>query len=159
MRQHEATATLLKELAPSASLIHLSCHGMFNPNEPLASSIQLADGNFTAYQWLQLGLQADLVTLSACQTGMSDIRPGDDLVGLMRAILFAGASSLLMTLWSVNARSTLQWMLTFYENIWDDQGLQKLDKAKAFQLATLALKRKYPDPYFWAPFKLIGNYL
>lgn len=153
-----AIGSVLREQGQSARLLHLSCHGAFDEEDPLSSGIALADGKFSARDWLQLGLQADLVTLSACQTGISKLRPGDDLVGLMRAVLFAGASSLLTSLWSVDVRSTHDWMLKFYENIWSD-GRQKIaNKIDAFKQATLELQNEYADPYFWAPFVLVGNF-
>jgi CHAT domain-containing protein len=149
----------LKELGPSARIIHLACHGEFIQENPLGSYIFLADGPFTARDWAGLRLQADLVTLSACETGVSNIRPGGDPEGLMRAILFAGASSLLTTLWSVKSSTTFQWMLKFYENSWDENGLQIANKADAFRKATLTLRESYSEPYYWAPFMLVGNYL
>lgn len=116
----------------------------------------LTDGTFTARDWLQLRLQADLVTLSACRVGISKIRPGDDLVGLTRSILFAGASSLLMTLWSVNSEKTYDWMLLFYKNLpQNDNPARKID---AVRNATLALREENKDPYYWAPFVLIGHH-
>ncbi|HID30527.1 MAG TPA: CHAT domain-containing protein [Desulfobacterales bacterium] len=154
----DANAEMLRKHGESARLIHLSCHGKFDHQDPLNSGIKLADGRFNARDWLRLRLRADLVTLSACQTGISDIRPGDDLVGLMRAILFAGSSSLLMTLWSVDAPTTRDWMLEFYRNIWSEDGRQIADKATAFRNATLELRKNHADPYFWAPFVLVGNF-
>jgi CHAT domain-containing protein len=153
-----AAIGVLQEQGQVAQLIHLSCHGYFDPVDPLNSGIALANGRFTAYDWLQLRLQADLVTLSACQTGISERRPGDDLVGLMRAVLFAGASSLLTTLWSVSAEETLDWMLTFYRNVWDTNGEQIANKIDAFRKATLKLRDDQGDPYYWAPFVLVGSF-
>jgi len=152
-------AKTLRERSLSARLIHLSCHGEFIEGDPLASYVHLADGPFTARNWLELRLQADLVTLSACESGVSQIHVGGDPVGLMRAILFAGASSLLTTLWSVNSLSTLKWMLKFYD-AWNKDGLQTVDKATAFREATLELMKDkaFRDPYYWAPFVLVGNY-
>jgi CHAT domain-containing protein len=148
-------AQILRKEGQPASLIHLACHGIFTAKDPLNSGVVLADGTFTACDWLQLQLQADLVTLSACQVGISDIRPGDDLVGLTRSILFAGASSLLMTLWSVDSIATYDWMLLFYQNLQkNDDPARKID---AFKNATLALLEEYNDPYYWAPFVLVGH--
>ncbi|HWS83766.1 MAG TPA: CHAT domain-containing protein [Ktedonobacteraceae bacterium] len=146
--------TLRKEGQP-ASVIHLACHGEFMNEDPLNSGIVLSDGRFTARDWLQLRLQADLVTLSACQVGISDIRPGDDLVGLTRSILFAGASSLLMSLWSVDSEKTYDWMLLFYQNLQKNDGPAR--KIDAFKNATLARLEANEDPYYWAPFVLIGH--
>ena len=151
----KVNAQLLREEGQSARLIHLACHGVFAEEDPLNSGVMLTNGIFTARHWLQLRLQADLVTLSACQVGISGIRPGDDLVGLTRSILFAGASSLLMSLWSVNSIATRDWMLLFYQNLQKNDDLAR--KIDAFQNATLALLERYNDPYYWAPFVLVGH--
>jgi CHAT domain-containing protein len=153
-----ADSNTLRNNASSARLIHISCHGHFDLQDPLASGILLTDKEFTARDWLQLRLQADLVTLSACESGIIASDQGDDVVGLMRAILFAGASSLLMTLGSVNAEKTRDWMQRFYHSAWNEGGQQIVDKAAAFRKATLELQQSHPDPYFWAPFILVGNY-
>ncbi len=112
---------------------------------------------------MRLDLRAELVTLSACQLAFSDVNPGDDLVGMTRAILYAGASSVLLALWSVNAITTEQWMLDFYDKIRANGAPQT--KAHAFREATLALRAKYleltkqDDPYIWAPFVLVGDWM
>lgn len=154
-----ANRTTLEERAPSASVIHLSCHGNFNSDDALASAVELADGAFTAREWMRLGLNADLVTLSACQLGFSELNPGDDLIGMARALMYAGASSLLLTLWSVRADTTKDWMLDFYKRVWKSPGADKSQpKAYAVRDAMLALRGVNPDPYIWAPFVLIGDW-
>jgi CHAT domain-containing protein len=105
-------------------------------------------------------LQAELVTLSACQTGFSDVNPGDEIAGLSRSLFYAGAQAVLLTLWSVRADTTLEWMLDFYRRVWTPQGTPRCSKVLAFQQAVLALRKKYPDnPAIWAPFILMGNAL
>ncbi len=153
----KATLPQLKTRLENAELIHLSCHGYFNQRDALASSVLLADGEYTARNWMSLQLQAEMVTLSACQTGFSEINLGDEIVGFSRALLYAGARSTLLTLWSVNARTTRRWMRDFYRMAWSPDGQPFVDKARAFQQAVLALRENYPDPYYWAPFILIGN--
>jgi|GEM_PF-1663677 len=153
----QATRAALAERAPNASLIHLSCHGAFDGNDSLNSAVALADGLFTARDWMRLDLRADLVTLSACQLAFNAVNPGDDLVGMTRALLYAGASSVLLALWSVRADTTLEWMLDFYKRIQSDGTVQA--KAYAFRDATLALRAKYDDPYLWAPFVLVGDWM
>lgn len=154
----KADAEALCQHGPGAWIIHLSCHGQFRGDAPAASCVYLASGEFTTHDWMALPLRADLVTLSACETGISDVKPGDDLTGLTRALLYAGASSALVTLWSVRADTTLDWMLDFYERTWDTQGNKKMEEALAFQQATLDLRKEYPDPYYWAPFTLVGDW-
>jgi CHAT domain-containing protein len=153
-----ANAKVLRKCGPHARIIHLSCHGRFRSDDPAASCVYLASGEFTTLDWMALSLRADLVTLSACETGISDVKPGDDLTGLTRALLYAGASSALVTLWSVRADTTLEWMLDFYDRVWDAQGNKQTTEMLAFQQATLTLRKKYRDPYYWAPFTLVGDW-
>jgi CHAT domain-containing protein len=100
-------------------------------------------------------MNADLVTVSACQTGLSDRRPGDELVGLTRSLLYAGASSIVVSLWSVAARSTMELMEEFYTQLKEGK-----DKATALQQAMIKVMKKpeYSHPYFWAPFLLVGDW-
>ncbi len=141
----------------AAEVIHIAGHGYFDENNPLYSGITLSDGIFSASHWLQMPTATDLVTLSACQTGLSSIKPGDELVGLARSVLFAGASSLLTTLWEVEGKSTRDWMVIFYSTLYNKNGQKSANKASAFRNATQIIKKEYKDPYYWAPFILIGN--
>ncbi len=152
-----ATRAALAERVPNASLIHLSCHGAFDGGDSLNSAVMLADGAFTAREWMRLNLRADLVTLSACQLAFNDVNPGDDLVGMTRALLYAGASSVLLALWSVRADTTREWMLDFYKRLKPNGTAQA--KAHAFRDATLALRTQHDDPYIWAPFMLVGDWM
>ena len=153
----EANADALRRNAPGATHVHLSCHGDFTPGDPLGSPVALAGGNFTARDWMELQLRATLVTLSACRTGFSEVGGGDEIVGITRALLYAGATSSLVTLWSVNAPTTLKWMLDFYSRAWDNAGKPRETRACAFRQATLELRDEQADPYFWAPFVLVGD--
>lgn len=154
----EATGAVLRRSAATASILHLSCHGSFNLDNPLASAVQLADGPFTASDWMRLHLDCDLVTLSACETGMRDLLAEGEINGLTQALLYAGARNALVTLWSVNSVTTLDWMLRFYGLAWDvSSGRRHESMAKAFQQATLQLRDKNPDPFYWAPYVLVGN--
>jgi CHAT domain-containing protein len=152
----EATADALRRGA-GAGLVHLSCHGYFNHDDPLASGVMLKDGVLAARDWMGLRLDAELLTLSACETGFSRVGRGDEIASLSRALLGAGAAAALLTLWTVNAQSTKEWMLEFYDACWDSRGRRRMSKAAAFQQATLALRARYPDPIFWAPFVLTGS--
>jgi CHAT domain-containing protein len=98
---------------------------------------------------MQLG--ANLVTLSACETGLSKIANGDDLVGLTRGFLYAGASSIVASLWKVDDLATAYLMIRFY------RGMQQTDKQDALRKAQLETRRKYPHPYYWASFQLTGS--
>jgi CHAT domain-containing protein len=98
-----------------------------------------------------LNLALDLVTLSACETGLSKIANGDDLVGLTRGFLYAGSSSIVASLWKVDDLATAELMTRFYRE------LDRTDKREALRTAQLETKKKYPHPYYWASFQLTGN--
>lgn len=133
-------------------ILHFSCHGNFNEKDPLSSGIQLRDDVLTAREILGLSLKSELVTLSACETGISESKPGDELIGLTRSLLYAGAASVVVSLWSVDAYSTQELMHEFYKELKNG-----VDKPTALQQAQIKIMQKagYSDPYYWAPFILI----
>jgi CHAT domain-containing protein len=162
-----ATESSFKQLAPQYRLLHLATHGYFNKLNPLLSGLQLEadtdnDGRLELHEILGLRLDADLVTLSACQTGLgsgyfAELPAGDDFVGLTRAFLYAGSTSVLATLWEVDDASTLALMKNFYGGLRQAAGTE--DMANALSLAQRALlsSKDYHHPYFWAPFVLVGE--
>ena len=154
----DASTAALRARAASADVIHLSCHGIFDREDPLASGVRLADGDVTAREWMRLRTRADLVTLSACESGFSEVGRGDELTGLAHALLYAGASSALLTLWSVSALTTRAWMTDFYGRLRGGGGRQRVPIALAFQQATCALLDRNSDPYYWAPYVLTGDW-
>jgi len=147
----EATWENFHRFAPSCRLLHLASHGVFRPDNPFFSALRLKDAWLNFYDLFNLTLQAELAVLSACETGMNAIFPGDELFGLMRGFLYAGVPSLLVSLWMVNDRSTAEFMQQFYRS-WK----QGLSKRAAVRQAYLAMKATYAHPYYWAPFILIG---
>ena len=123
---------------------------------PLQSALLLApdaqyNGMLSVNKIYSLNLDADLVTLSACETGLSKIANGDDLVGLTRGFLYAGSSSIVASLWKVDDLATAQLMTRFYKE------MDKTNKREALRKAQLETKKKYPHPYYWASFQLTGN--
>lgn len=98
-------------------VVHFAAHGVFDADKPMRSGIELAGGRLTAEDLLGLSLDVDLVTLAACDTGLSERRPGDELIGLTRALLYAGARSALVTLWKVDELSTSLLLRTFYAQL------------------------------------------
>lgn len=123
-------------------LLHFSCHGDFDPESPLASALHLApDEDVTALDVLEhLRLNCDLVTLSACESGLSRVRRGDELVGFMRAFMHAGVPALIATLWRVDERSTRILMERFYQEV--QSGVGFAEALKRAQLYVRDLTRQ-----------------
>ena len=149
-----ANHAALREKGEHSQYIHIATHGSFRQDNPMFSGIRLGDAYLNLYDLYQLKLEADLVTLSGCSTGMNAVSPGDELLGLIRGLLYAGAHSLLLTLWDVHDQSTAAFMTRFYLRLARGE-----PKARAVQSAMKDLRLDYPHPYFWAPFLLIGKSL
>jgi len=149
----DASESALREYGPSSRFIHIATHGLFRSDNPMFSSIRLGDSDLSLFDLYQLPLSAELVTLSGCSTGLNVVVGGDELVGLMRGLLFAGAQGILVSLWDVHDRSTAEFMMAFYGELKDGR-----NKAEAHRSAMLQLREQYPHPYFWAPFILVGKY-
>jgi CHAT domain-containing protein len=138
-------ARLLAELA-GKDLIHLACHGRFDTGRAGDSAVLLApeaiarDGELTVEDIFQLRLDANLVTLSACQSGVSDTRPGDELIGLSRAVLYAGAPSIVVSLWEVDDLSTSLLMNHFYDRLRDGAALAEALRDAQLRLAALTTR-------------------
>jgi CHAT domain-containing protein len=147
-----------------ADLLHLACHAWFDPQVPLSSGLVLSqsrtdaggdNGLLQAWEVFQsLRLSADLVVLSACQTGLGKEVRGEGLVGLARAFQYAGARSLVVTLWDVADESTSLFMQAFYAALKD--GAAKDDALRRGVLALQADPR-WDAPCYWAAFVLIGD--
>ncbi|MGH9710440.1 MAG: CHAT domain-containing protein, partial [Candidatus Acidiferrales bacterium] len=148
----EANAEALRTKGLYSQIIHIATHGTFRQDNPMFSGIRLGDAYLNLYDLYQLKLEADLVTLSGCATGLNVVSAGDELLGLIRGLLYAGAQSLLLTLWNVHDRSTADFMTSFYRRY-----QQSGDKAVALQGAMQELRQRYPHPYYWAPFALTGK--
>jgi CHAT domain-containing protein len=142
----------LREKGLQSRLIHIATHGRFRQDNPMFSGIRLGDSYLSLYDLYQLKLNAELVTLSGCATGMNVVTSGDELLGLVRGLLFAGAHSVLLSLWDVHDQSTADFMTCFYRRLQVGK-----DKASALQGAMIELRERYPHPYHWAPFTLTGK--
>ncbi len=161
-----ATESAFRQIADEFQVLHFATHGYFNKLNPLLSGLELEsdqanDGLLEVHEILELRLNSDLVTLSACETGMgsgffTEIPAGDDFVGMTRAFLQAGSASVLATLWEVDDRSTVDLMKSFYTHL-EEAGVND-DKAVALADAqrNLLSSKKYQHPYYWAPFVLVG---
>jgi CHAT domain-containing protein len=148
----EATRKSLQDHAYDCNIIHLAAHGTFRYDNPLFSGFKLADSWLSFYDIYGLTLNANLVTLSGCHSGISQVAHGDELLGLMRGFLYAGAASLVASLWAADDRSTAEFMKLFYTKL-----KEGLPKRSALSLAQREIKKKYDHPYYWAPFTLVGK--
>ena len=153
----EADATLarLRDAAPESPIVHLAAHGEFRADNPLFSGLALEDGWLSTLDLFDMRWQASLVVLSACQTGRTAIAGGDELLGLMRGLLYTGAASLLLSLWAVEDRSTARLMETFYNKL--NQGYAKGAALRDAQCEWLENAPAHAHPYFWAAFCLVGD--
>ena len=147
-----ATSSLLREQGPECSVLHIATHGIYRQDNPMFSGIRLGDGYLNLYDLYQMRLNAQLVTLSGCATGMNSVSAGDELLGLQRGLFCAGATTLLLSLWDVHDQSTAQLMLHFYREF-----IRTGQMAAALQHAMQELRKVNPHPYFWAPFVLVGK--
>lgn len=107
----------------------------------------------TAYEATSLNLSnTQLVVLSACETGLGDVKAGEGVYGLQRAFMVAGAKNVIMSVWKVDDRVTSELMVAFYEANAETKSI-----TKAFRQAQLIIRERYPDPYYWGGFKLLTN--
>lgn len=148
----EASFAAFTENAPKCDLLHMACHGQFRPENPLFSSLHLADGWVTVRDICRQKLRAQLVTLSACETGLNKIFAGDEIIGLARGFLSAGANSLVLSLWTVNDQATATLMKNFYRNLRQGHSV-----SASLQTAQKEFIRKSEHPYFWSSFVLLGK--
>lgn len=153
----------LRHEAASYSWLHLACHGQFRVDDALASWLEPGPGErLSAAEVIDgLALDADLVVLSACQSGVSRIARGDEPLGLVRAFMLAGARAVLVTLWSVEDHSARLLMERFYAGL-VAQGADAPDALRAAQLALRDWRdadgaRPFADASFWAAYALIGR--
>ncbi|MGQ0600865.1 MAG: CHAT domain-containing protein, partial [Anaerolineales bacterium] len=150
----EAAATLATLRATPTQILHIAAHGEYRLDKPDLSYVYLAEGQVLADDLFQHDLSYELVTLSACETGQAKVSGGDELIGLGRGFLYAGAGALVLSLWPVVDEIAYRLMTRFYH------ALQNCaSKAAALRSAQLAELAEAPQlhPAFWGAFQLIGN--
>ncbi|MCH2046151.1 MAG: CHAT domain-containing protein [Saprospiraceae bacterium] len=159
----DATEAKFKEEAPKYSIIHLAMHGMLSKGEPLLSSLVFTEDNDTLednflqfHEISKLDLNADLVVLSACETGYGKFEQGEGILSLAHSFLYAGVPSLVMSLWKVNDQSTKEIMTRFYTYL--GEGSNKpmaLQKAKLEYLTKASGEAAHPA--YWSAFVQVGK--
>ena len=147
-----ATLTAVCEQMKGKAILHFATHALFRQDNPLFSGLQLSDGWLLARDLYGLPLDADLVTLSACQTAVSQIAAGDEPFGLVRGFLAAGAQRVAASLWPADDAATAALMQGFYGKIARGQR-----PAQALRAAQQELQATWPHPYYWAAFCLMGS--
>lgn len=150
----QARLSSWQESVAGCDVLHLACHGLFRADNPMFSALKLYDGWLTAADILQLRLDGTLVTLSACESGRSQVAAGDEVIGLTRAFLGAGAATVVVSLWLVQDETTAALMADWYAQL---QRRSQASRAAALRAAQLNLKAKHSHPYYWAPFVLVGR--
>ena len=146
-------------------IIHFATHGFVNTEKPELSGIFLAqdstlneDGILYSGEIYNLKLNADLTVLSACETGLGEIKKGEGLIGLTRALLYAGSKNIIVSLWKVADESTSDLMIDFYKNLLkEEQEKQKFSQALQEAKLKMINEGKYAHPFYWSPFILIGK--
>ena len=152
----DASKSAAMSLANGFAMLHFATHGRFDANAPLRSGLYLAkgtepDGLLSVGDLYSLRWDVDLVTLSACETGLGKIASGDDVIGLTRGFLYAGARTIVASLWEVDDAATAELMEAFYRNLGNG------DKREALRLAQIETRERYPEPWYWAAFNVLGR--
>lgn len=158
----EANEHLVKSNAlKNHTFLHFATHGVVDENYPELSRIFLQsnsggeDGNLFAGEIYNLEMDATLVTLSACQTGLGKISKGEGVIGLSRALVYAGAKNIIVSFWSVADESTSELMKDFYSRLLENNSADFSNNLRQAKLS-LMQNENYSAPYYWAPFILIG---
>jgi CHAT domain-containing protein/Tfp pilus assembly protein PilF len=163
----EATESRFKQLAGDFRVLHLATHGYFNEASPLLSGLELEadrsdDGMLRVHEILDLPLQAELVTLSACDTALgsgyfAELPVGDEFIGLNRAFLSAGSASVMATLWQVDDRASVSLMKQFYGRLSESGDDRSAVDALAFTQRAMRRSPQLGHPYYWAAYVVVGQ--
>lgn len=135
----------------TGQVLHLACHGQFRADNPLYSNLRIADGQITVRDIASKALDGSVLVLSACETGVSKVFPGNELVGLARGCILAGAGAVLLSLWTVNDETTKRLMVDLYMNL--NAGNTFED---SLRLAQSRFATNGEHPYYWSPFFCIA---
>jgi CHAT domain-containing protein len=158
-----------KREAGNYRILQFATHGILNNGSPMYSHLVLAraegdsneDGLLEAHEMMKLNLHADMVVLSACETGRGRIGAGEGLIGMSWALFVAGSATTIASQWKVESASTNELMLEFHRNLksGSEDAQMQITKARALQQAALKLMRdgRYAHPFYWAGFVVMGD--
>jgi len=159
LKKEKATEARAKKMAAQYDIIHFASHGEYTPEDPLASCIRLSpddkeDGNLEAREVFDMEIKADLVVTSACKTALGRINKGDEIIGLTRAFLYAGANSVFGSLWNISDEATSVLMKEFYSNMLQIGKVQALREAQIKMIQS----SEFSQPFYWAAFNITGGF-
>jgi CHAT domain-containing protein len=159
IRREAVTKSTLCSALVGRRHVHFAGHAYFDPREPFASGLICAgDEVLTAREVLSQRLDLGLLVLSACETGLQKTEEGDELIGLARSFLYAGARALVLSLWQVDDPVTKELMVCFYNHLIQEKAGRKMAAVDALREAMLEVRQRFPQTYLWAPFILIGDW-
>jgi CHAT domain-containing protein len=147
-----ATKAVLARDGRKARIVHVAAHAQHHPDDPMLSGLLLGDGWLTAHEVYELSIAPEVLVLSGCATGRVGVTEGDDLFGLVRGFLHAGAPSIVASLWKVSDDVTLRFMESFH-SVLEATG----SPGTAVRAAALSVRSAFPHPRDWAPFVCIGR--
>ena len=149
----DANGDALRAASVQADVLHLACHGQFRSDNPMFSALHLVDGPFTVQDAEALRLPQGVVVLSACESGVATASKGDEVIGLVRAFLIAGAARVVASLWPVDDKVTTEFMAAFYSSLRAGAA-----PAAALRSAQLEVMKTHPHPFHWAAFTVYGGW-
>lgn len=159
----QSTKAIFKQTAPNSRVIHLATHSEVSERDPMFSTVYFSksgtekdntfDDRIFAYELFELNLSNDMIMLNSCESGSGSYIQGTGVMGIGRALQYAGAESLILNLWSVNDMLASDFAIYFYAQLNDGKSKDEaLQATKQYFLNT-----KNADPHFWGPYMLIGN--
>jgi len=153
-----ATAASVSGATDQYDVIHIASHGEFKPSAPAQSRLLLAplngqSGNLSVDRIFGMTTKADMVTLSACESGMGRLSAGDEIIGMDRAFFYAGANTVVSSLWRISDVASAVTMKRFYRYLGEGQ-----DKAEAMRQAQMVVRKYFKHPAYWSAFRVLGGY-
>ena len=147
-----ATRKCFSKKAHLSQWLHIACHGKFRQDNPFLSGFLLADGWITYQDIISMDLKAEVVTMSACETGRCEVLKGDEFIGLIRSFLASNVKSVVSSLFKVQDEVTCRLIGLFYKNLKDG-----LSVSKSLQLAQKEIMKNWKSPYYWGGFQVYGD--